>query len=415
MVKAKKKYDWKNGAVLEEHSAQKLKILREYFQKYLHVRCCKPVQERFRLAIVDGFAGGEVYKNNIPGSPLIFIEELERFIEQKNIQRRSENLKKLEIQCDLYLNDKDKDAIDCLRGCIDAHVYHINNKYPELNLNIIYDTKKFEEYYLDIKQCIVKKGFRNILFNLDQFGHAEVKEDTLKDILTTFERPEIFLTFSIQALVTFLNSEKVKSYNNQLKKIDSSIQILDDPTRLITREEELGCVELIIFESFKKFAPYISPFAIHNPNGWKYWLIHFSKSYRAREVYNTTLHENASTTQAHFGRAGLNMLAYNPNDNNSFLYLFDETDSQRSYNQLMNDIPKFIRKSGDTVLVSDFCKKIYNETPASSKTIQTVLIESLDLEVLTPNGGKRRKSNNIEINDIIRINPQKSFSFFYNR
>ena len=54
---AKKQYDWAAGATLEEHSRRKHKILREYFFNYLTVRCQLPLQSRFRLAIIDGFAG----------------------------------------------------------------------------------------------------------------------------------------------------------------------------------------------------------------------------------------------------------------------------------------------------------------------------------------------------------------------
>ena len=53
---AEKPYEWAEGAVLEEHSKRKHKILREYFFEYLTVRCQLPQMEKFRLAIIDGFA-----------------------------------------------------------------------------------------------------------------------------------------------------------------------------------------------------------------------------------------------------------------------------------------------------------------------------------------------------------------------
>jgi three-Cys-motif partner protein len=71
-----KSYAWLDGAVLEEHTKRKHKILREYIARYLRVRCAFPQQSRFRLAIVDGFAGGGRYAGGASGSPLIFIEEL---------------------------------------------------------------------------------------------------------------------------------------------------------------------------------------------------------------------------------------------------------------------------------------------------------------------------------------------------
>ena len=56
------------------------------------VRCKLPQQERFRLAIVDGFAGGGRYQCGTPGSPLIFIEELKRAVEAVNTQRAVQGL-----------------------------------------------------------------------------------------------------------------------------------------------------------------------------------------------------------------------------------------------------------------------------------------------------------------------------------
>jgi three-Cys-motif partner protein len=83
-----KRYSWETGATLEEHSKRKHKIVREYFARYLAVRCQLPMQSKFRLAIVDGFAGGGRYKCGSPGSPIIFIEELRLAAEELNIKRQ---------------------------------------------------------------------------------------------------------------------------------------------------------------------------------------------------------------------------------------------------------------------------------------------------------------------------------------
>lgn len=56
----KKSYTWRDGAVLDEHSRRKHKILREYLVKYFLTRCRLLHQSLFRVAIVDGFAGGAV-------------------------------------------------------------------------------------------------------------------------------------------------------------------------------------------------------------------------------------------------------------------------------------------------------------------------------------------------------------------
>jgi three-Cys-motif partner protein len=114
-----KSYQWKGGAILQEHSRRKHKILREYFARYLEVRCQLPHQARFRLAVIDGFAGGGRYEDGSPGSPVIFVEELRQAAEQFNIKRQSEGMSPLDIECFLALNDENEDAFEALKGNIE--------------------------------------------------------------------------------------------------------------------------------------------------------------------------------------------------------------------------------------------------------------------------------------------------------
>lgn len=100
--------------------------------------------------------------------------------------------------------------------------------------------------------------------------------------------------------------EKLRSQLGYLGLSDNDMQALD---RLMSHGEWLGTAEKIVFDAFCHCAPYVSPFSINNPGGWRYWLIHFANFYRAREVYYNILHKNASL-QAHFGRSGLHMLSH---------------------------------------------------------------------------------------------------------
>jgi len=148
--------------------------------------------------------------------------------------------------------------------------------------------------------------------------------------------------------------------------------------------------------------------SINNPGGWRYWLIHFANSYRARQVYNNTLHLNSSV-QAHFGRSGLNMLAYDPSHDGPDLYLFDDPGRERSRRQLLDDIPRLVSDSGDAISVEDLYAGIYNMTPAHSDDIHAAIIENPDLEVITPAGGGRRKASAIVVGDTIKLKKQLTF------
>ena len=177
---------------------------------------------------------------------------------------------------------------------------------------------------------------------------------------------------------------------------------------LMSKNDWLGTAEKIVFDTFRLCAPYVSPFSINNPEGWRYWLIHFANAYRARQVYNNVLHDNASL-QAHFGRSGLNMLSYDPRHDAGMLYLFDDNGRASAKDQLLGDIPRLMTESGDAMPVMNFYESIYNDTPAHADDVHAAIIENPDLEVMTPVGGFRRKANTIGVNDVIKVKTQHSF------
>ena len=405
---AEKPYEWADGATLEDHSRRKHKILREYFSEYLTVRCRLPQQERFRLAIVDGFAGGGRYQCGTAGSPVIFVEELKLAIETVNVQRAAQGMGLIEIECLLILNDHNRDAIETLKANIAPLQAEIAENVPKLHLRIAYLTEAFEAVYPQMKVLLDQGRYRNVLFNLDQCGHSHVQLQTLLDIMRSYHSVEIFYTFAIEALVSFLQKSDPIQLAAQLRPFDIDSTNLGALNGAMSKSNWLGAAERLVFETFRTCAPFVSPFSINNPDGWRYWLIHFGNFYRARQVYNNVLHENSSA-QAHFGRSGLDMLSYDPSHEDGSLYLFDLSGREAARTQLLTDIPKLISASGDVIGVGDFYESIYNTTPAHTDDVHSAIIENPDVEVITPAGGERRKANTIAIGDMLKLKPQTSF------
>ena len=224
----------------------------------------------------------------------------------------------------------------------------------------------------------------------------------------SYPAAEIFYTFVISSLLAFLQKDQPERLRAQLDHLGLSgndIQALD---ALMSQKDWLGTAEKIVFDAFRLCAPYVSPFSINNPSGWRYWLIHFANAYRARQVYNNILHDNASL-QAHFGRSGLNMLSYDPRHDEGTLYLFDDNGRASAKNQLFGDIPRLVTEAGDAISVMEFYESIYNVTPAHADDVHAAIIENPDLEVITPAGGERRKANTVGVNDVIKVKTQRSF------
>ncbi len=403
-----KRYDWAGGVELEEHSRRKHKILREYVFDYLMVRCKLPQQERFRLAIVDGFAGGGRYKCGTPGSPLIFIEELKAAVAAVNTQRVAKGLGVIEVEGLLVFNDDDRGAIELLKSHVAPIQADVAETSPKLHLRIEYLNAAFEAAYPGIRGLLAQGRYRSVLFNLDQSGHSHVERDTILDIMNCYPAGEIFYTFAIESLVTFLPKGQRERLHARFRDLGLSGNNLEALEVLMSRQQWLGTAERLVFDAFKLYAPYVSPFAINNPDGWRYWLVHFARSYRARQVYNNILHRNASL-QAHFGRSGLNMLTYDPQHDEPKLYLFDKAGRDSAKTQLYEDIPRHISEVGDAVFMTDFYESIYNATAAHADDVHAMIIENPDLVVITPAGGERRKASTIGANDFIKIKAQRSF------
>jgi three-Cys-motif partner protein len=409
-----KPISWTTGATLEEHSKRKHKVVGEYIARYLAVRCQLPQQSRFRLAIVDGFAGGGKYKCGSLGSPLIFLEELRIATEAFNVRRQAEGMSLIDIECLLILNDYDPETIALLKQNAAPLIAHISQNVPRLHLRAEYRERKFEEVYPEIKQLIEKGSYQNVLFNLDQCGTSKVDIDTISDIVASFTSAEIFYTFGIETLLAFLNQSDANALARQLAPFGVTVADLAQLDGLMSKQAWLGAAERIVFDAFRGCADYVSPFSIHNPQGWRYWLIHFANSVRARQEYNNILHQNSSS-QAHFGRSGLHMLAYDPSEADSMLYVFDEAGRAQAKIQLHDDIPRVITKYGDAIGVGDFYAGIYNATPAHMLDINSAIINNPDLEVITEDGGERRKANTIKISDTLRMKHQRSFfPMFFN-
>ena len=405
---AKKEYDWLNGAELLEHTRRKLKILDDYLFNYLTIRCQLPVQQKFRLAIVDGFAGGGRYKCGTPGSPIVFIEGVERALNKINIDRTTQGLSPIELECLLIFNDLKPDVVKLLKTNCAPVLAAAKVNSPKLHFQPMFLAKPFERAYPEIKALIAQGRYRNVLFNLDQCGVSQIRMETVHDIMNVSPSVEIFYTFMVKSLLTYLNKNNPKMLASQLRALDVSTS---EQTKLHggkNNDEWMGVAEKLVFENFHRFARFVSPFSINNPGGWRYWLIHFSNSYRARQAYNMVLHDNA-TAQAHFGRSGLNMLSYDPRDDEGQPYLFDASGRDKAREQLMNDIPRLVTEQGDAIGVEAFYEGIYNITPAHRDDIHKAIGDNPDLEVFTPSGGKRQKANTISAGDTLKLKTQTSF------
>lgn len=408
-----KSYDWEKGANLDDHSKTKHSILRQYFREYLITRCKLPRMERFRLAIVDGFAGGGLYTNGNFGSPLIFIDTLISTTNEMNIHRAAQGMKPIDVECLLLFNDYSNEAINQLKVNVAPHLVRAKDECKNLYLKDEYFNDKFESVYPEIKSRLSTARCSNVLFNLDQCGYSHVKSTTLRDIVSSWRSSEVLLTFMIESLLAYLSPDDAKSGVPLEPDLQEKVKsIIGESENGLSKQQWLGEAEKIVHIFFRGCAKYVSPFSINNPSGWRYWLMHFANSYRARQVYNDILHQQEGALQAHFGRSGLNMLSYDPRAEGQ-LYLFDMDSRETAKADLHDDIARLIAESGDALPMHSFYEAAYSETPAHSDDIHEMMIVNPDIEVITESGGERRKPNTIKPEDTIKLKSQKSMFFMF--
>ncbi len=409
-----KGYDWANGAELPNHTRCKLDILKKYFSHYLPVKC-SPMVRRFRIAIVDGFAGGGIYQDGTFGSPLIFLEALQEFSKNNNLWRRDKGLPELSIECMFIVNEIDPKANEVLHKQLKEWETGNDISKEHFNVEIQKLQKPFLEVYPKIRQVLLDRRFQNVLFNIDPCGYKQFNRNTLYDIMNSFKNAEVFYTCMIGALLQFasLKQDRIHLIKNSIEELGFTSEAFFKDMDLRSKPEWLGTAEKIIHAEFNNTADFVSPFAINQGGnvGYNYWLLHFANNYRAREVYNDVLYTSARS-QAHFGKSGLKMLEYTPGEKSADLFEFSDEMRTNSKEKLHYDIPRFISEFGDAISVIDFKSAIYNDTPAHSNDIKDVLIDNSDLEVFTDNGVPRRSAKTIKKNDIIRLKKQPGFYFF---
>ena len=406
-----KSYNWKDGAALEQHSKRKHKILREYFRRYLLERCKNPNSRKFKLAVVDGFAGGGRYIDGSPGSPIIFIETLLNTVKEINSSRADQNMPLVDVDCFMILNDQDPEAVQNLKNVIKPYRSEAKESETHVNLQIKFEQGEFEKLVDGFCDKLKELRYSNVIYNLDQCGHSKVNISTIERLISSGKSIEIFLTYAIQALITYLSQDDPKAVRDRFQHLGAlplDLNFVD--SNLLSKNEWLGAAERLAFDFFGKSAPFVTPFSIHNPNGWRYWLMHFANNHTARKVYNDVLHDNSSQ-QAHYGRAGLRMLSHNPEHEKGTLYLFDNDARAMALEQLPDDISRFINDSETEMSVLSFYKGIYNQTPAHSDDIKQAIFESPDINIVTKNNNFRRSPNRILLDDLIILNPQRNFKF----
>lgn len=420
----RKPYSWKDGPdTIQQHSIAKHRILQSYLAAYFQTLVSSPNQDVLRLTLIDGFAGGGLYVHNdtrelVKGSPFIFLNATREAEFLINKERR----KAVQLDVDYFFIEADRHAHMHLDKVLRDEGYA-----SQIGNTIQLHHARFQDEADDIINFIKKKSPRNgrSIFALDQYGYKEVPTDLIQKIFANLPSAEVILTFGVDSLLNYASDGSLTQalldeigipdvlQGRSLEEIKTS----DKDWRLF--------IQSSLYQKLvaRCGAKHYTPFFIRNNKGHgDYWLIHLSQHHRARDVM-TEVHWNNNNYFIHYGGAGLDMfqmVGYDPDHDAAHKrqfdlgFEFDDVARKASIAALNEHIPRRVYANDEGISFGVLFATTCNDSPASADIYRSAvehLIERKVVEVISPEGVKRRSAQQIKPNDQIVAPNQRSLIF----
>ena len=417
-------YNWQAGdpPTIKQHSLAKHEVLHAYLVKYIQTLVISPHQEELRLTLVDGFAGGGIYRHELTratvlGSPFVFLNAAKEAEALINLQRQ----KPLRMNVDYFFVEVDPDAFRLLSRALDEQGYK-----QRISSDIKIMNSRFEIEADGIRKFISDKNPRNgrSIFFLDQYGYKDVPTALIRSILSELPAAEIILTFNVDSFINYASDSQVTT--SLLQQIG-----IPDVLRGRTIEDIKGkekdfrlyiqsCLYRDLVEACG--ARYYTLFFIRTEGHGDYWLVHLSQHPRARDVM-TKVHWEKNNNFIHYGGPGIDMfrvLGYSANRDASFTgqsslgFCFDDPASDSSLATLTEQLPHIIYANQEGISFGELFATTCNTSPADStkyKEALARLVQLKEIEIVSPDGGRRYKASTVTDKDQLVPSRQTSFGF----
>lgn len=386
---------WADGQLpkLEDHSRAKLKVLRLYLQRYYDRLGSSPKRDLFRLDVIDGFAGGGLFKyqgQQFPGSPLIMLEELEAAKERLSRGRH----KPLHFDVNHHFIDSNRQHIDHLKSVLDERGYRHGN-----GQDIRVSCAKFESVLDDLLDEISQrtpKAGRSI-FLLDQCGFLQVDFNLIRKIFGRLKAAEVILTFAADTFINLLHDPPRWVHSvRPIGLTEAQLQTIIDG-----KHDQRFAVQRLLRDHIRLEcgALYDTPFFIC-PKGSRraLWFIHLSQHPTAHDVM-MQCHWNSGNTFLHYGSGGFDFMGWDPLLEHDSLKLFEFgcDEEEQLKNDLYNTLPNKLFPSilNNSISIEELRREIANHTAATFSTLDEVVVElyrSGEVGIRNAQGKDRNKS-----------------------
>ena len=409
-------FDWRPEAEppqIQSHTDAKLRLLAAYIDGYFDAVCAIPHMDVLRIAFVDAFSGGGLFKQGQDwryGSPLVMIDAVNRARKRINKTRRKE----FRIEVKYFFVDESEDAVEFLRNSLDATAL-AQDPFDTIDIRREIASEALPGIIENIKDW--SSTGRSIFF-LDQCGYTDVSHRDVRLIYRSLPKSEIIATYNFGAIYDYMT--ETPKFLSSVAPIELTADHLKE--LLIEKESQAGrfFASRLLGQFFKWQigAQFMSRFFLRSEiAGRDMWFVHYSKVMRSRLVMNDSHWSigNASVTQ---GDAGLDMVGFRPDWEGQIEidFGFSQMDEGQMHTALMNDFPQFMQQfDGDEPpTVGELFSRLADTTAATEDQLRAALgaLETNSaFDFLTPSGEKKRPSALLKPHHRIRLPIQRRFYF----
>jgi three-Cys-motif partner protein len=204
---AVKHYEWDGQDVVEAHSLAKHDLIHNYIVHYIRTLTSRPAMGEFKLTLVDGFAGGGLYRDRngatVLGSPLRMLKAVQ---EAKAWRRTAIPGPDLDWKIQFYFVERDERVLQLLKKTV---IDEFGQSFAESHVRFVASTFQvacpqiIEAIKGSAKKLRAGQGGRAIFF-LDQYGYKDLPFPLLRSILRTLPNAELVFNFGVDDLIDYL-------------------------------------------------------------------------------------------------------------------------------------------------------------------------------------------------------------------
>lgn len=406
--KTPRNFSWSPGhqpPLVEAHSDRKLSVIEEYLRVYFDTVVRDPRMDNLNITLVDGFCGGGMYRGHSglrPGSPMVILDS----VFEAKIRLNEGRQKPLSIDAVCHFGDEDPAHIEFLREVI-ASSQHRELLGRTVHLHRARFADILPSLIADIRRRQIKG---RAIFVLDQFGYSDVPMSSIRSIFDSLPKAEIILTFSIDALLNYLQDEgKPSAVVEQFGVTEAFLRSWQE-----WKKGHFGgraMAQRVLMAQMHRFsgARFFTPFMMFSTGDSRHMMVaHLSQSQAARDKM-LSVHWGLKNTFKHIGRGSLFELGFDARvEMESALFEFSDADRSNMRQELESELPKQIYDiaGGGPLAFGELLLNFGNKTAATNTDVMAtlqLLSEEGEIEVLKPNGGFKRPGAIIRTDDLLRL------------